>query len=134
MSEAELQAPAHRCSQSIPGTAAKDAASARGHGAGARQRRALQTPPIRQSGWQAGRGQGQPRGTSGCPGGTLPSSLQCAGLQLGRVPGGGTVPGPWWLLAGRGRSWGGSQHLQEALAGRGGVTASAPSFKDAHLA
>lgn len=32
---------------------------------------------------QPGLGQGQPHRTSGCPGGTLTSSLQCAGLQLG---------------------------------------------------
>lgn len=84
---------------------------------------------------QPGLGQGQPHRTSGCPGGTLTSSLQCAGLQLGgRVLGGGAVPGPRWPVAGRGRSQGESQHLQEALDGRSGVTASAPSFKDGHLA
>lgn len=113
----------------------KDVASARGHGAGGRQRRALQSPSIRQLGQAARpRSGAAPQDFWVSWGDSDQLSAVCRAAAGGRVLGGGAVPGPRWPVAGRGRSQGESQHLQEALDGRSGVTASAPSFKDGHLA
>lgn len=83
---------------------------------------------LRSVGWERSPAsvRGSPTGLLGVLGGLRPA--------LRSVPGRGAVPGPRWPVAGRGRSRGRSQHLQEALAGRGGATAWSPSFKDGHLA
>lgn len=110
-------------------------ASARGHGAGGRQRRALQSPSIRQLGQAARpRSGAAPQDFWVSWGDSDQLSAVCRAAAGGRVLGEGAVPGPRWPVAGRGRSQGESQHLQEALDGWSGVTASAPSFKDGHLA